>query len=150
MLDVWQYNARCLREIGCAGIVLTLLITSGCGGGSKREYATIAGTVSIGDEPIPGGRVIFDHVEGPIASANIDEEGNYKARVVVGLQKIAIDYHDDPDEKEVGGSVTGIRTEEIVPGKSLVPKKYTASKTSGLEFEVLSGENIYDIRLNNK
>lgn len=127
-----------------------LLIMFGCGGGVKREFAPISGTVTIGGEPIPGGRVIFDHVEGPIASANIDEEGNYKARVVVGKQKISIDYHDDPAEKDVGGSKTGIRTAEIIPGKSLIPQKYANSKTSGLEYEVLPGENVYDISLNSK
>ena len=151
MVDAERYSSRCLRSCGNAAVVLMLLITAGCGGGVKREFAPISGTVTIGSEPVPGGRVVFEHVDGPIASANIDEEGNYKARVVVGKQKISIDYHDDPpDDKDKGGAVTGIRMEEIIPGKSLVPSKYTSSKTSGLEYEVLSGENVYDITLNNK
>lgn len=147
MVDV---RRNCLYCSCQAGIVFLLLMTAGCGGGVKREFAPISGTVTIGGEPVPGGRVIFDHVEGPIASANIDEEGNYKARVVIGKQKIAIDYHDEPAEESKGGAVSGVRTEEIIPGKSLVPKKYSTSKTSGLEYEVLRGENVYDISLNNK
>lgn len=131
-------------------LALSVADLSGCGGsGNTREMAPVSGVVTVGGETLKGGRVIFDHVEGPMAAAAIDEKGAYTTKVAIGKNKIAVDYHEEGPSKD-NGKASGIRGQEIVRGKGLVPEKYAASKTSGLEFDVQKGKNVYDIALKAK
>lgn len=132
------------------GVFVIATIAVGCGSrGDLREFAAVTGSVTVDGDNLTGGRVIFDHVEGPMTSAPIDGNGHYNAKVAVGKNKIAVDYHEEGPSTD-SGKVSGVRGAEIVQGKSLVPEKYAASKTSGLEYSVQKGSNVYDVNLQNK
>jgi hypothetical protein len=118
----------------------------GCGGpgGPKREQGTISGKVTLGGEAVKAGRVIFAHVEGPAAAADITSDGTYTTKAAVGKTKASIDYRAPAEE------VKGGRPGLMMPGKSLVPEKYADAKTSGLSLEVKPGDNKFDIPMVSK
>jgi len=121
---------------GCA------LVMTGCpGGGAKRETATISGKVTLDGKPLNAGRVIFAHVEGPAAAADIQPDGTYKVEAAVGMTRVAIDHRGAPE------AVPGSREGMMGPGKSLVPEKYAVADTSGLTLDVKSGKNDFNIEM---
>lgn len=117
------------------------LLLSGCQpAGPKREMATVSGNVTLNGEPLDGGRVIFAHVEGPGAVADIKQDGTYTVEAAVGQTAVCID-HRAPSEppEELAGGLLGML------GKSLVPEKYVDAKSSGLSLDVKSGKNEFNI-----
>ena len=112
------------------------LVLSGCpGGGAKRDTATVSGKVTLDGKPLNAGRVIFLHVEGPSATADIQPDGTYKVEAAVGKTAASIDHRGPPEP------IPGGREGMMGPGKSLVPEKYADGTTSGLSLEVKSGQN---------
>ncbi|NLX99341.1 MAG: hypothetical protein GXY83_24655 [Rhodopirellula sp.] len=104
--------------------------------------ATVSGKVALDGQPVTGGRVIFLHVEGPSATADIQPDGTYQATgVAVGKNSISIDHRDKPE------AAAGGRESLLIPGKSLVPELYASGSTSGLTLDVKSGANDYNIEM---
>ena len=118
------------------------LLLSGCAepGGTQREMATVSGKVTLNGEPLDGGRVIFAHVEGPAAAADIQSGGTYTVEVAVGQTEVSIDHRAEPEQ------VPGAR-EGMMMGKSLVPEQYADANTSGLSLDVKSGKNEFNIEM---
>jgi len=113
---------------------------SACGRpGGKHEEATVYGKVTLDGKPVAGGRVIFAHVQGPGAAADIKPDGTYTTTAAVGKTEVSIDYR-APGEAAPKG-----RPGMVMLGKSLVPEKYENPKTSGLSLEIKSGKNEHNI-----
>lgn len=121
---------------------LVLLLT-GCGGGStaQRPMGTVSGKVTLAGKALDAGRIIFAHVDGPAAVANIQKDGSYSVEATVGQTDVSIDHRGPPVEPPGG------RAGMALPGKSLVPDKYADAKTSGLKLDVKAGKNPFDITM---
>ena len=126
-------------------LVLALFVaaTVGCGGGEGR--APIAGEVSLGDQPLANGRILFVPVapnEGPTASAAI-VNGKYELDQengpIVGPNRVEVeaDLGIALDDEE---AMAKIRRLPLQP----VPPQYNRQST--LVYEVVEGQqNEYDI-----
>ena len=133
-----------LRLISGCVIVLCgcgLLLARGCEPAApQREMATVSGKVTLNGEPLNAGRVIFAHVEGPGAAADIQPDGTYSVEAAVGQTEVAIDHRSEPEQ--------GARdSAEAMLGKSLVPEPYTSAQTSGLSLNVQPGKNEFNIEM---
>lgn len=127
------------RSLVCIAIALATL--SGCG----ERLPQVTGTVTLDGEPLSGGFVSFQPVEGgAMATAKIAEDGSYtlqtggKGGVAAGAYGVAITaYNTRP-------SADG----QNPPQFSLAsPKKYNDPATSGFEVEVQPGKNTFDFPL---
>lgn len=116
------------RNLWC---LIALVGVAGCisDGDSSPELATVTGTVTLDDNPLPGANVIFQPQQGKTAFALTDESGQYELM-----------YNQD-----VAGAVPGNYTVKITkeknpeePGMELVPVKYNEKTT--LKADVKSGE----------
>jgi hypothetical protein len=125
-----------LGIVGLLGVAL-----AGCGGGKSP----VRGTVTLDDgSPLPKGMVVFERSGGGAAitaRGEIQPDGHYELStdkpgdgVPPGKYRVLInsmDLSDVPDEK-----------------KNLpFAIKYLKFETSGLEYEVKSGQNDYQIKL---
>lgn len=106
--------------------LLTLTACLGCGDGLPRRVP-ISGTVLLDGEPLPLGSVSFTPEGMRPSSSKIDAEGRFDLQfmdggkgAVLGLHRIRVAAFDNSSGRRV----------------SLVPKRYTDFRTSGLTFEV--------------
>ena len=134
----------------CAWLALLCgccLLQSGCGH-SEREMATVSGKVSLNGRPAIAGRIIFAHVEGPSAVAEIQPDGTYSVKAAVGQTKVTIDHHEKSKPVASGPEpMMRARMKGLTQGDSLVPERYTDARTSGLALDVKSGTNNFDIEM---
>lgn len=133
------------KWLGAFAITAT---TAGCGGSDLG--AEVSGRVTLDGNPVGPGVVVFAPTSG---NANPPEgailpDGSYflKTSRDVGLRtgtyKVAVSVYDVPDLKP------GERS--TAPPKLVTPEKYASHDTSGLEFDVASGDNTIDIKLVSK
>ena len=107
----------------------------GCTKTPSPPETVVTGTVTYQGKPVTGGSVIFD-MEDPSSSrpymGEIYDDGTYELTYVVpGKAKVAI--------------VTD--TKQGLPTYVEIPRKYTSPKKSGLEYEVITGPQTYNIVL---
>lgn len=134
------------RHIRLCLLVLSLVVLAagGCGG----KTASVSGKVIYKGKPLPGGFVNFmsEGEKSTVKTSQIKEDGSYSVSgLPVGSAKISVqglaarrlaslpgqgDKNDTPQQKEVA-----------------VPPKYGNTETSGLKYEVKSGSQSYDIKL---
>ena len=121
---------------------LPLIGSLGCSGSPtiKRESAKVSGMVTYQGKPLSGGRIVYMHSAGSSAGADI-KDGIYTLTATVGENQISVDY------REPAAEIPGGRPGMLVPGKSLVPEKYSAPVSSGLTYTVKSGDQEHDITL---
>jgi len=130
-----------IRVTSAVVLAAIVLISAGCGEKEKpRQFGKVKGKVLWKGKPLDHGNVIFQHVEGPTVDAQIGTDGSFETNVVIGENKIAVNCR-EPDVQE-----GGIR-QELVPGKSIIPKKYGSPETSGIKYNVVPGEDNHDIKL---
>jgi hypothetical protein len=132
-----------------------VLAAAGCGG-SATEHAEVSGRVLYKGEPVTGGRVTFVATKGGFAAtANIDENGNYKIKAPVGDVQIGVDNSmlnprtttapapkGEKLKKFGGGTAEGVKG-TFVP----FPRKYYHPDESGLVYTVVKGAQTHDIPL---
>lgn len=141
--------------------VAFLVGQAGCGGNSL-PLAEVAGSVTYQGAPVPGATVVFQPEGGPPAIANTDEQGRFdlntggRAGVMPGTSKVAItalepmehevnaanldDEIDAADAAAWESSMTAADLEAMASRKSLIPQKYSSTRTSGLSIEVNANE----------
>jgi hypothetical protein len=140
-------GAQVTRMIGgvfCAVIAATLI---GCGGGSLES--TVSGTVTLDGSGIGPGMIVFAPVAGgKPATGSIESDGGYMLKtsretgLAPGKYQVAVSIREMPQNVKRG--------DRPPLGKLLIPEKYEQSTTSGLEYEVSSGDNSIDIALTSK
>ena len=119
------------------------LLLSGCEtGGDEREMASVSGKVTLNDKALDAGRVIFAHVEGPGAAADIQPDGTYSVEAAVGQTAVSIDHRTKPGPEPMPGGREGLWI-----GESLVPEQYADAMTSGLSLDIKSGKNEFNIEM---
>src|SRR5262245_38421259 len=138
--------------------VVVLLLVGGCGG---KGTGTVSGEVSVGNEKLAAGTVLF-HAGNKVILAPIND-GRYTAEnVPVGEARVSVQLHanvpgmnppadktmmmdpkkmGNPNAELVGGMPPSIK---LPP----VPSRYLEPSTSGLTFNVQRGENAFNIPLN--
>jgi hypothetical protein len=123
---------------------MLLAAMSGCGGGVEKH--AVHGKVTYNDgSPMTGGMVEFQKA-GDVTSAlaYIQPDGSYELMTNDtgdGAAEGSYQVRVLPDE---GEEDDGDGTRKPAPGKKLDPK-YKRYDTSGLTYQVTSGENKYDI-----
>ena len=145
-------------------ILLSLVLLSGCSGGSPVKTVKASGVVIYKGQPVAEASVAFlgDGTIRP-AIAITDEEGKFVLTTVrsgdgavAGNHMVTVSKTVDPPTKAAAtGSVSmeeaaKAAQEPAVETKTLylVPEKYSQPQTSGLSFEVKDGaENYFEIKL---
>lgn len=122
------------------------LLLVGCLVGCGGKAATVSGVVTLDGKPVTRGTVSFSPAtSGQKAVGIIDESGNYELStnretgLEAGTYSAAVSSRERGQVDESGGPP--------MPGKYLVPQKYSNANTSGLTFEVQRGSNTIDIAL---
>jgi hypothetical protein len=126
----------------CIGLVLALAFLTGCGG----KPASVSGLVTLDGKPVTRGTVAFSPTSGgQKAIGLIDESGRYELSTNREKGLDAGNYAVSVSSRERGN--VGDGGGPPMPGKYLVPKKYSDANTSGLVFDVHSGGNKIDIAI---
>jgi hypothetical protein len=135
---------------------------AGCGGYDYGPTGVITGRLTMDGKPLPAGHAVtfMEMQKGYLAFGVTDEEGNYEVNswndgyMPVGPYKVAIapPVGTPPDTSQYSADELFEHPElmDEPGGKALFPRKYLATSTSGLEFEVKEGENHFDIDLKSK
>jgi hypothetical protein len=136
-------------RLGRAVLSILLCAMFGCTGGGLG--AEVSGKVALDGEPIGPGVVIFAPAgggENP-ASGAIQTDGSYflKTSREEGLRpgkyQLAVQINEIPTDLAPG-------QRDMRPAKSRIPVKYTDVKSSGLEYEVMPGDNTINIELSSR
>jgi hypothetical protein len=131
---------RCLSLTRVAA-VLSLAVLAGCGESDRNETAPVRGTVTLEGKPFTeGGVIVFlPEVQCKMANGRIQTDGTYELSTyslgdgaAVGKHQVVVQPLPAEELDESGENQPTI--------KSGIPKKYRTPSTSGLVFEVKSGE----------
>lgn len=146
---MWTSN---LSKAGPAAVSLTCLLIATAGCKDKPAVVPVSGRVTYQGKPVPFGTVMFQHTTGgQPAAGQIQSDGSYSlqtfnagpgARVGPSLVRItSFEGNNTANPKTLGSG-------EVVLGKSLLPQKYGAFGSSGLQVEVKAeGEQKFDFNL---
>lgn len=118
-------------------LLLLLALMPGCGG---QHLPTLMGKVLLDGKPVADAAIVFAPVQGPVAYALADQEGNYE--VQVGSKKGL-----PQGPYRIAVNVLGINQQEESSTAVIVPEKYGDLETSGLTFDVQPGKNTFEIHL---
>jgi len=127
-------------------LVLFVLVSLGCG----DQKASVSGSVSFGDEPIPAGRIVFS-TESNVCSADISDGTyllTYQGSDQVPIDNYTVTVFPPKLETRIDAS-TG--EEELIPhgiNKKFFPKKYRDRSTSDIHFSPEPRANKFDVQLN--
>lgn len=129
-----------------------LCMIFGCQSENSIPLGAVSGTVTRGDERLDEGQVSFMSRDGFGANAPIDSEGRYELTSQYGNRIPAGTYHvvvvpASHLEIPVGDTPPAIRNDKKQADTSKVPQKYWDFATSGLQYEIRSGKQTIDIRL---
>ena len=140
-----KYQA--LGPVRCFAIMTLIgVFSSGCSS-SGEPMGTVSGVVSLDGKPLPQGRVIFQNkTTGRPVAGNISAEGKYSVVAPLGDAAVLVVAEEPPKEIQYGGNGGRART-DYVPGKSLVPKKYTDPRSTPLTFGVSKGKTEFEVVL---
>ncbi len=126
---------------------ILVMLAVGCGRDDRLPTAQVSGPVTLDGKPLPYGEVLFAPVNGRVAKGTI-KDGQFTLETygaadgaVLGRHRVSVTAR-----KMLEGNRSG------APGipqyaPSLVPAHYADPNASGLEFEVTSGQNEFEIKL---
>lgn len=128
------------RVVLLSGLVLTTLW--GCGGPAapKREYADVTGKVTYKSKPLTKGKVMFQPPTGAMVAGDIQSDGSYSLKGVIGPNTVTI-----VDRPELGETDANKPESRQMP-KSTIPEIY-GTPGSNLKFDVKAGNNTADFNL---
>jgi hypothetical protein len=145
-----------MRRIAALIAVLLLLVAiAGCSSGvDYGPTGTAAGRLTMDKKPLQTGtQVVFMHPEKGYASfGTTDADGNFKitswneGKLPIGKYQVTI-------QAPVGADLDGKSAEELLApqtgelSQAEFPFKYRQTSTSGLEYEVKTGPNSFEIDL---
>ena len=130
------------------GIVLATLV--GCGDAQRLATAPVSGRVTVGDQPVTKGQVIFTPEQGRSAKGTIGPDGAFTLSTyadgdgaIVGKHRIAVISVTRPADADP--------QDLDVPSIWLIPQRYGNASTSGLSYEVTAdGANDVTLELSTK
>ena len=134
-------------------IVFTLVAVMYMSGCCKnaREYAPVTGKVSYRGAPLQFGTVVMQPPSGQFATGEIQPDGTFRMStpkegdvVLVGKSQVRIYCYEGQNPKRTPtAGETGNEPPEARGGlgRSLIPRKYSLYRTSGIVVDVQSGDN---------
>ena len=132
------------------GAMATIAATMpGCGK-AKRDRAVVTGKVTYNGEPLRFGTVIFEPGSGQFATGAIQPDGTFQMETrgegegaPVGKCKVRFvcSSNQDPSAQAAAAKTGRMQGEGLSMGRSLIPKKYLSSATSGITVDVKPGDN---------
>ena len=143
-------------RMALAGVLVALLASTGCQkGGFSGPTGTVVGKITLEGKPVPQGcRVAFISDKGFTASGEAAADGSYKLfngkelKVPVATYKVAVTPPPPPamsaaeyDKMMSGGA--GPAPKE----STAIPEKFQNHATSGLSYDVKTGDNTINIEL---
>jgi len=144
-----------------ASWLLTMLLLTGCGGTDYGPTGKVKGRLTMEGKPLsPGTAVSFMQMEkGFLAFGLTDAEGRFEVKswndgeMPVGVYKVMI-----APPASAPPPPQNYTAEELFENPDLAdpvvkaefPQKYRDTQTSGLEFQIQTGENSFDIDLKAK
>ena len=141
-------NAGRLLTLAVCGLAL---LSHGCSSGAARvDTAPVHGTVTLDGKPLPYGQVVFQPLSGRIAKGVVEDGkftlGTYKTAdgAVLGRHRVSVTARKALEGEEPGALGLPLF------GPSLIPERYGDSASSGLAFEVTSGDNVFHIELSSR
>jgi hypothetical protein len=142
-----------LRHCRWDRILLLLFVAiaveiSGCAKG-RRPMSQISGKVTYRGKPLPFGTVMFQPEYGQYATGVIQPDGAFEmmtrgegAGAPVGKCAVRIVcFGNEPSAAKSDADKNPAPRGEPVPGKSLIPSKYSLFETSGIVVNVRPGQN---------
>lgn len=130
---------------------------AGCGKGYVKTEG-VTGTVTLDGTPQKDVNVYFvpESPEGSNGYAKTDEQGRYKLQTLAGKANagttpgkylVKFDYQIQKEDGEMEENGEKIARYKSVSG---LAKKWNDEKTSGVEVEVVPGENTFDFEITSK
>ena len=134
---------------GPMSVWLLVMCVGGC-----TPPSSVKGTVSFDGKPLPAGRVTFlcEGGKRPAISCPIKDGGAYEIQAApVGRARVSVETFKPQPKPEPGvdpqtGIDNSIGWEDTGPYVP-IPKRYASPKTSGLEYTITPGEQMFDIVL---
>jgi hypothetical protein len=164
--DAENMNPRTIKSLGIVSLLLVvclcLLATQGCG---TNQTGDITGNVICGGVPVLMGEVFLQDQDGHSFSGFIDSGGHFTIlQAPVGMMQVAVTGRIQPpvgERKAIFKRLYKLMEEAKAKaekaGKKFspadfddpdtVPNKYSATKTSGLTYEVKPGHQNLDLNL---
>jgi len=121
-----------------SGCLLAIVAIIGCGAppSPKREFGDVKGKVSYKGQALKKGTVTFQPVTGTPVVGDIQADGTYSLKGVIGPNTVMIVSQD-------AGQGPTPEKREPTPPKEHIPAKY-GTPGSGLKFDVKAGPNQAD------
>ena len=124
--------------VSLASLVLAVVFLAGCRDKSQLSVASVTGTVTLDGKPLTQGTVIFTPERGRAARGEIGSDGSFTLSTYGESDGASVGTHQVSIIAIEGDEEVGF--ESSVEPKWLIPRRYGAAATSGLEFEVEAGE----------
>jgi hypothetical protein len=139
------FETRVMRQgVEFFGAAAFIIVLTGCA--KTTQESQVSGHVTLDGKRIGPGTVVFSPVDsGKPATGSIESDGSYLMKtsrddgLAAGRYRVAVSIREMPQNVQRG--------DRPPPGKLLIPEKYEQSTTSGLEYEVVPGDNTIDIEL---
>lgn len=136
---------HCNFDVPVAWYLLLGLI-AGCGPSApKREFGDVTGKVAYKGAPLKMGKITFQPPFGSSTVAEIQSDGSYNLKAVVGANVVMIVSREEPKE-EPKTDKPNKPTGKEQPPKNLIPPEY-GTPGGKLTFEVKAGANKADFDL---
>lgn len=103
----------------------------------KREYADVTGTISLNGAPLKMGQVTFQPAAGAAVTGEIQADGTYSLKGVIGPNKVMIVSQDAQPPMSADNPASR------QPPKSHIPVVF-GTPASTLSFDVKAGKNTAD------
>jgi hypothetical protein len=124
---------------------------SGCGRRGELPTVKAGGIVTIDDQPLANAHVIFTPDTGRAATSQTAADGSFALGTyqpgdgaIVGHHHVTVVAREPGDGQTNRPGAPGIE----LPGRSLIPEKYSNTGTSGLAFDVTEdGKNSFQVKL---
>jgi hypothetical protein len=138
------------RLILCVAFGIVVLAMSGCREKPVTTYA-VTGTVYLDKKPLADADITFIPAAGPIAHGESDAEGKYTMTTIRTGDGVSAGKNMVMVAKFENARHPVPNSNPLKPpsrGRNLIPDIYANTATSGLEFDVVAGQdNKFDIHL---
>jgi hypothetical protein len=151
-------------------ICAVCLLNAGCGASTRPDLSPVKGKVTYQGKAVNDATVVFLCPGAPRpAIGTTDDQGNFQLTTyeandgaMIGMHTVTVKKYASQTEtaepvpqnpKEMAKAIEKSMHQsaqvatQAEDSRSLLPEKYAQMKTSGLEIEVVLGENVIDIEL---
>lgn len=127
-------------------LLAACFLTAGCGGRGE-PLGKVFGTVTLQDQPVAGGSIVFANAEkGVYMSAPLKQDGSYEVATARG-QGLPLGTYRVSLAPPPGEPLTKDNPKPKPRTEPEIPPRYRDAKTSKLQLEVKEGDNQFDVRL---